>query len=179
HRILSQQTYNPTETMTLRKAYPADIPLIRDLAYKIWPHAYANILSQEQLDYMLKLLYDEKVLHEQIEGNIEFIIAYDGVHPVGFASFGLAEPAIYKLHKIYVLPSQQGKGTGRFIIEQLMKAMKAKGAMALQLNVNRQNNAKNFYEKLGFVVIKEEDIDIGNGYYMNDYVMEKKLMSEV
>ena len=179
HRILSQQTYNPTETMTLRKAYPADIPLIRDLAYKIWPHAYANILSQEQLDYMLKLLYDEKVLHEQIEGNIEFIIAYDGVHPVGFASFGLAEPTIYKLHKIYVLPSQQGKGTGRFIIEQLMKAMKAKGAMALQLNVNRQNNAKNFYEKLGFVVIKEEDIDIGNGYYMNDYVMEKKLLSEV
>lgn len=179
HRLLSQQTYNPTETMTIRKAYPADIPLIRDMAYQIWPQTYGSILSQEQLDYMLNLLYSEKVLHEQIEGNIEFIIAYDGVHPVGFASFGLVEPTIYKLHKIYVLTSQQGKGTGRFIIEQLIKAMKAKGATALQLNVNRQNNAKNFYEKLGFVVMKEEDVDIGNGYYMNDYVMEKELRYEV
>jgi len=179
HRFLSQQTYNPTETMTIRKAYAADIPLIRDMAYKIWPQTYGSILSQEQLDYMLTLLYSDKALHEQIEGNIEFVIAYDGVHPVGFASFGLTEPSVFKLHKIYVLPSQQGKGTGRFIIEQLMKAMKAKGAASLQLNVNRQNNAKSFYEKLGFVVMREEDVDIGNGYYMNDYVMEKSLKPEV
>ena len=165
--------------MTIRKAYPADIPLIRDMAYKIWPQTYGSILSQEQIDYMLNLLYSEKVLHQQMEENIEFIIVYDDVHPVGFASFGLTEPQVYKLHKIYVLPSQQGKGTGRFIIDQLVEAMKTKGATSLQLNVNRQNNAKNFYEKLGFVVIKEEDIDIGNGYFMNDYVMEKTLMSEV
>jgi len=178
HRILSQQTYNPTETMTIRKAYPGDIPLIRDMAYKIWPQTYGSILSQEQIDYMLNLLYSEKILHEQMEENIEFIIVYDGVHSVGFASFSLTEPKIYKLHKIYVLPSQQGRGTGRFIIDQLVKAMKSRGATSLQLNVNRQNNAKNFYEKLGFVVIKEEDIDIGNGYFMNDYVMEKKLSME-
>ena len=94
HRILSQQTYNPTETMTIRKAYPADIPLIRDMAYKIWPQTYGSILSQEQLDYMLNLLYSEKALHEQMEGNIEFILVYDGVHPVGFASFGLTEPSV-------------------------------------------------------------------------------------
>jgi ribosomal protein S18 acetylase RimI-like enzyme len=160
--------------MVIRKAYPADIPLIRDMAYKIWPVTYGSILSQEQLDYMLKLIYNEKVLHEQMEQHIEFIIVYDGVHPVGFASSSLIEPQVYKLHKIYVLPSQQGKGTGRFIIDQLVKAMKAKGATTLQLNVNRHNNAKAFYEKLGFAVIKEEDIDIGNGYFMNDYVMEKK-----
>jgi ribosomal protein S18 acetylase RimI-like enzyme len=161
--------------MTIRKAYPGDIPLIRDMAYKIWPQTYGSILSQEQIDYMLNLFYSEKGLHEQMENNVEFIIVYDGVHPVGFASFGLTEPQVYKLHKIYVLPSQQGRGTGRFIIEQLEKAMKLKGAVSLQLNVNRQNNAKSFYEKLGFTVIKEEDIDIGNGYFMNDYVMEKKL----
>ena len=175
HRILSQQTYNPTETMTIRKAFPADIPLIRDMAYKIWPSTYGSILSQQQIDYMLDLFYSEKALHEQMEQHIEFIIVYDGVHPVGFASFGLSEPRVYKLHKIYVLPSQQGRGTGRFIIDQLVNAMKTKDATSLQLNVNRQNNAKSFYEKLGFTVIKEEDIDIGKGYFMNDYVSEKKL----
>jgi protease PrsW len=178
HRLLSQQTFNPTETMTLRKAYPADIPLIREMAYKIWPVTYGSILSQEQLDYMLELIYSEQALKEQMEKNHEFIIVYDGVHPVGFASFSLIEPQTYKLHKIYVLPSQQGKGTGRFIIDQLVKAMKSKGAASLQLNVNRHNNAKTFYEKLGFTVIREEDIDIGKGYFMNDYVMEKKLMQE-
>ena len=176
HRLLSQQTYNPTATMVIRKAYPADIPLIRDMAYKIWPITYESILAPEQIDYMLKMIYSEKVLQEQMANNIEFIIVYDGVHPVGFASFSLIEPQVYKLHKIYVLPSQQGKGTGRFIIDQLIKAMKAKGTTTLQLNVNRHNNAKVFYEKLGFTVIKEEDIDICNGYFMNDYVMEKQLI---
>ncbi len=178
HRLLSQQTHNPTETMILRKAYPADIPLIRDMAYKIWPVTYGNILAPEQLDYMLRLIYDEKVLQEQMEKNIEFILVYDGVHPVGFASFSLIEPQVFKLHKIYVLPSQQGKGTGRFIIDQLTTAMKKKGATTLQLNVNRHNNARAFYEKMGFVVIKEEDVAIGNGYFMNDYVMEKYLSKE-
>ena len=175
HRLLSQQTFNPTETMTIRKAYPGDIPLIRDMAYKIWPDTYSSILSKEQIDYMLDLLYSEKVLHQQMRQNNEFIIVYDGVHAVGFASFSLTEPQVYKLHKIYVLPSRQGKGTGRYIIDQLVKAMKAKGGISLLLNVNRENNAKSFYEKSGFVVIKEEDIDIGNGYFMNDYVMEKIL----
>lgn len=175
HRMLSQQTFNSIETMAIRKAYPADIPLIRDMAYKIWPLTYGSILSKEQLDYMLDLFYSEKELHEQMEKHTEFIIVYDGVHAVGFASFSLSAPQLYKLHKIYVLPSQQGKGTGRYIIDQLEKAMKAKGATTLQLNVNRHNTAKSFYEKLGFAVIKEEDIDIGSGYFMNDYVMEKRL----
>jgi RsiW-degrading membrane proteinase PrsW (M82 family)/ribosomal protein S18 acetylase RimI-like enzyme len=175
HRRLSQQTYKPTETMSIRKAYPHDIPLIRDLTYKIWPATYSNILSKEQIDYMMNLMYSEKSLQEQMQQNHEFALIYDGVEPIGFASFSLIAPKVFKLHKIYVLPSQQGRGTGRFAIEQLVKAMKSKGATALLLNVNRQNNAKEFYEKIGFAVVKEEDIDIGNGYFMNDYVMERKL----
>ena len=110
-----------------------------------------------------------------MEEGVEFILIYEDDQPAGFAAFSRIQPEVYKLHKIYVLPAQQGKGTGRFIIDEVIKAIKQVGAMALQLNVNRNNNAKLFYEKLGFVVIREEDIDIGNGYFMNDYVMEKKL----
>jgi Acetyltransferases len=84
----------------------------------------------------------------------------------------MAEPGIYKLHKIYVLPYNQGKGTGKFVITEIIRAISRKGGKGLQLNVNRNNKAKDFYEKMGFVVIREEDIDIGNGYFMNDYVME-------
>jgi RsiW-degrading membrane proteinase PrsW (M82 family)/ribosomal protein S18 acetylase RimI-like enzyme len=175
HRRLSQKTYRPTESMALRKAFPHDIPLIRDMAYKIWPVTYGGILTKDQLDYMLDLLYSEKKLGEDMEKGIQFAMLYDGVEPIGFASIGMTEPQVYKLHKLYVLPSYQGKGAGKFIINELIKVIKQKGAAILLLNVNRNNPAKSFYEKLGFTVIKEEDVDIGNGYFMNDYVMEKKI----
>jgi GNAT superfamily N-acetyltransferase len=175
HRRYSQQTYRPTETMALRKAYPHDIPLIRDMAYKIWPVTYGSILLKDQLDYMLGLLYSEARLAADMEKGTEFVMLYDGVQPIGFAAIGLEEPQVYKLHKIYVLPSYQGKGAGKFIINELTTAIKRKGATTLLLNVNRHNPARGFYENLGFAVIKEEDVDIGNGYFMNDYVMEKKV----
>ena len=85
------------------------------------------------------------------------------------------EHNIYKLDKIYVLPSQQGKGTGKFVIDYIVNEIKQKGATALQLQVHRKNKAINFYEKLGFVIIEEKDFDIGHGIFMNDYVMEKQL----
>ena len=175
HRKLSQQTYNPMETMSLRKAYEHDIPLIRDLAFKIWPSTYSNIISKEQIDYMLDLMYSEQSLAEQMQKGIEFVIAYDGVAPVGFASVGLVEAGVYKLHKLYVLPSQHGRGTGRFLTNAVIKAARAKGATTLRLNVNRQNPAVEFYKKMGFLIAAEQDLDIGNGYLMVDYVMEKDL----
>jgi ribosomal protein S18 acetylase RimI-like enzyme len=164
-------------TMTIRKANPADAALIRDLAWQIWPPTYSSILTLEQIDYMLNLLYSEKILKEQMEQGVEFMVVEGQGNAVGFASYGLTGAGIYKLHKIYVLPAMQGKGTGRFIIDEVIKNIKAKGATTLQLNVNRENNAKSFYERLGFSVVKEEDIDIGNGYFMNDYVMEIKVGS--
>ena len=124
---------------------------------------------------MLDLIYSEASLQKQMNDNHHFIIVHEGDQPVGFASYSETGPQIYKLHKIYVLPTQQGKGTGRFVIDQVVRTIKARGANRLQLNVNRNNKAKDFYEKLGFAAIGEENIDIGNGYFMNDYVMEKKL----
>jgi ribosomal protein S18 acetylase RimI-like enzyme len=123
---------------------------------------------------MMSLMYSEEALKKQMKEKHEFIIVSDGLEPVGFASFSLLETGIYKLHKIYVMPQNQGKGTGRFVINEIIKAIIRKGGKGLQLNVNRNNKAKDFYEKLGFTLIKEEDIDIGEGYFMNDYVMEKK-----
>ena len=61
------------------------------------------------------------------------------------------------------------------MIDYILDEIKQKGAKALELQVHRQNKARNFYEKLGFVIIKEKDFDIGNGFFMNDYVMEKVL----
>jgi ribosomal protein S18 acetylase RimI-like enzyme len=131
-------------------------------------------MEKEKLDYMLELIYSEQSLREQMKKGHEFILVSQDDNEVGFASSSMIEPGTCKLHKIYVLPSEQGRGTGRFIIDYLLAKIKAKGVRALRLNVKRDNPAKSFYEKMGFSIIGEEDIDIGKGYFMEDYVMEKK-----
>lgn len=161
--------------LKIRKATSKDIPLIRELTFKVWPQTYAAIVSREQIEYMMEMMYSEASLLKQMNDGCRFIIAYDNNEPVGFASCQETEPSLFKLHKIYVLNSQQGKGTGKFMIEYLLNDIRQKGGSALQLQVNRHNKARNFYEKLGFVTIQEADFDIGNGYFMNDYIMEKKL----
>jgi diamine N-acetyltransferase len=162
--------------LKIRKAATGDIPLIRQLTFKIWPQTYAAILSQQQIDYMLEMMYSEASLKKQMsEDDCQFIFVYDDTEPVGFSAYEQIKPTTWKLQKIYILASQQGKGTGKFVIDYIIKEIQELGANALQLQVNRNNNAKGFYEKIGFTVIEEADFDIGNGFFMNDYVMEKKL----
>ena len=100
-------------------------------------------------------------------------------NPIGFASFSMQNQLnhkLAKLHKLYVLPQQQHKGAGRLLLNFIIEEAKKSGAGFIELNVNRHNqSALNFYFKNDFITIKEEDIDIGSGYFMNDYVMQKKL----
>jgi len=159
----------------IRKANADDIPLIRELCYKVWPQTFASILSQDKIDYMLEYMYSAASLKKQMDEGSQFILVSENDEPVGYAAYLHKDHNIYKLDKIYVLQSQQGKGTGRFVVDYVVHEIKKKGATALQLQVHRQNKAINFYEKLGFVIIEEKDFDIGEGFFMNDYVMERKL----
>ena len=160
----------------IKKAGPGDIPLIRELTFRVWPQTYASILSQEQIDYMLEMMYSVNSLKDQMtEQECQFIIVYDDGDPVGFASYSEEDLKRWKLNKIYVLQNQQGKGTGKYVINYIIEEIKKQNATSLFLQVNRYNNAKTFYEKLGFTEIDFINLDIGNGYFMNDYVMEKKL----
>lgn len=175
HRHLSQQTFHPTARLSIRKAFHSDIPVIRNLAERIWPATYESILTPEQISYMMNLMYSETALQKDMQNNIDFILLLDSNVPVGFAAYGWVSPGVCKLHKIYVLRELQGKGMGSFIILEIITRLQLAGANALQLNVNRYNTAKDFYEKMGFTILREEDIDIGGGYYMNDYVMERQI----
>ena len=104
-----------------------------------------------------------------------FVFVDDNDEAVGYASYQEIEPGLFKLHKLYVLPSQQGKGTGRFMVDYIIEHARQLGGNTLQLQVNRKNKARDFYERLGFTVTGEFDFDIGNGFVMDDYVMAKKL----
>ncbi len=157
-----------------------DIPLIRELTFRVWPQTYASILPQDQIDYMLEMMYSESSLKKQItEEGCKFIIVFEDGNPVGFASYNEEEPQRWKLNKIYVLQNQQGKGTGKYVINYIIEEIKKQNAASLFLQVNQDNNAKTFYEKLGFNEVDFINLDIGKGYFMNDYVMEKNLKSDV
>ncbi len=161
--------------LTIRNATIDDIDLIRDLTFQVWPQTYSHLLAPKQISYMLDLLYSKASLEKQMTEGHQFIIVLEKDAPAGFASYSEITPHIFKLHKLYILPQHHGGGKGRFIIEHIEKDILTKGAKALQLNVNRNNIAKTFYKKLGFEIIRTEDIDIGKGYFMNDFIMEKNL----
>ena len=148
---------------------------IRAIAKEVWPIAYGAILSQEQLDYMMEMMYSVSSLREQAnEKGIHFILATENDISVGYAAYehnynGMLKT---KIHKIYVLSNQQRKGIGRILIDYITNEATQNKQEALLLNVNKNNIAQHFYKKLGFDISYEEIIDIGNDYVMDDYVME-------
>lgn len=154
------------------------IPTIQNLAERTWKVAYTSIITPEQMSYMLEMFYSETSLLKQMQDGHQFIIAKDRYDPVGFASYSPKSadlPTIYRLHKIYIAPGHQGKGIGKLMIGYIVNDIGFYNATDLELNVNRHNKALHFYETLGFKIIKEEDIDIGSGYFMNDYVLNLSL----
>ncbi|HUX83811.1 MAG TPA: GNAT family N-acetyltransferase [Chitinophagaceae bacterium] len=153
-----------------------DMPLVRGLAEKIWPAAYSSILSPEQIRYMMDLLYSNSSLERQIsQDGHRFLLAFREEEPLGFASFGSLGGEGFKLHKLYVLPSSQGSGIGKMLMDQVIGEAKTSLVTFLELNVNRFNPARKFYERLGFRVLREVDIPIGGGFFMNDYIMRLPL----
>lgn len=165
------------QQLVIHTAHEQDIPIIQQLAHQIWPVTYGSLMSADRLQYMLQLIYSVEALqHQMQELGHTFLLATIGEQPVGFASFSAtAAPNIYKLHKIYISTHIQGKGIGKSLVDEVVDRITPLQAVALILNVKRDNPARSFYEKLGFVITREEDIDIGNGYFMNDYVMKRKL----
>jgi ribosomal protein S18 acetylase RimI-like enzyme len=153
------------------------LQVVADLASAIWPVAYAAILSKEQLHYMLDKFYNLEALQKQLENGQVFYLAQNEKNEfVGFVAYEInCEPNKTKIHKIYVLPETQGTGLGRQLFDLVKTKAQENQQTAIFLNVNKYNNAQKFYQKLGFTITKEEVIDIGKGYVMDDYVMEVEI----
>jgi diamine N-acetyltransferase len=163
----------------IKKSGIDSLPVIAALAKKIWPVAYKDITPIDQINYMLELFYSDSSLLNQVTTlGHQFILVTDENTPIGFASYSVKsseEPTIYRLHKLYVDCIYQGKGIGKMLIDFIVTDIKKENGTYLELNVNRENIAKEFYSKLGFIITKEEDRDIGNNFFMNDYVMKLEL----
>jgi ribosomal protein S18 acetylase RimI-like enzyme len=159
--------------MQIKKIAPEELAIIQEIAHKTWPDTFRNILSVTQIDYMLEWMYNLDTLSNQVKSGHEFYVFEEKNIVLGFIGIEPfhPDPDSLKIHKLYVLPESQGLGVGKQLIEKSKEVAFENGISNLVLNVNRFNNAVEFYTHLGFTVVKEEDIDIGNGYLMEDYVM--------
>ena len=161
------------KSVEIRDAVAGEEHIISDLAWRTWWTAYKDIISEQQIRFMLETLYNEDTLRQLIDSaDQQFIILRDNEIACGFAAYSARhdDPAAYKLHKLYVLPDCQGKGFGRQLVQEVSARLRSQNITKLDLNVNRRNPAFNFYRALGFEVLRQEDIPIGP-FWMNDYVM--------
>ncbi|SMP29314.1 GNAT family N-acetyltransferase [Chryseobacterium profundimaris] len=162
--------------MKFIQAKEKDIPLIQNLAKRSWEAAYGEILSPEQIEYMLRTLYSQNEISLQIRNiNYHYYLIFDEINNSfeGFIGYENSyQKYTTKLHRIYLVPESKGKGVGRAAIDFLKDKVSAGNDRRIILNVNKNNQAKKFYESQGFTVFNEVVVDIGSGFVMDDYEME-------
>ena len=163
----------------VRRIGPEDIMLIHDMAEVVFRHTYRDILSPEQMEYMMDWMYSSSSLARQMKEGHVYYVAFCGDAPCGYVSVqpdGIADDGriVWHLQKIYVLPSEQGNGLGRILFDKVMEHVVRESygrPGLLELNVNRNNPAVGFYQHLGLRILRQGDFHIGSGFYMNDYIM--------
>ena len=163
---------------TIRMATLEDCPLIHEMAWKIFPQTYKDLITPEQNDFMMEWMYSLPNLKKQMteEGRV-YQLAYDGSRLVGYVSVQQQGDDLFHLQKIYVLPSEQGTGCGAFLFRAAEAYIKKvhPAPCTVELNVNRGNKAIGFYEHMGMRKVRQGDFPIGNGFYMTDYIMGKEI----
>jgi ribosomal protein S18 acetylase RimI-like enzyme len=160
--------------MVFTIASKEQLPIVRDLAYRIWPDTYGTTHTIEELDYMLSKFYAVDALEQQIENGHVFVLAEENDTFIGFVAYELFSEHTNstKIHKLYVLPQTQGRGIGKALVDYVREEAIINKNEKLFLNVNKLNKAKDFYHRYGFTITKDIIIDIGEGFVMDDYVME-------
>lgn len=167
---------------TIRSASTEDISLIHDMAEIVFRQTYKDILSEAQMEFMMDWMYSEPNISEQmLVLNHKYFIAEEDGEPCGYMSIERERPSRededepieqYHLQKLYILPEYQGRGYGKALFDKAVSFVKeiSTGPARINLNVNRNNNAVSFYEKMNMKVTAQGDFPIGSGFYMNDYI---------
>lgn len=162
-------------TTVLPATSKKDFNTIADLAHIIWTEHYTPIIGEQQVSYMLDTFQSAQAMEDQVKIGYNYYLLQHENTPVGYFSFNQKDTFLF-LSKLYVLSSERGKGIGRKAIEFIEDQANKLGKNKIRLTVNKYNrNSIAAYEKIGFVNINAIVQDIGNGFVMDDYVLEKTL----
>lgn len=159
--------------IAIRPATKQDFSLIRRLADEVFPATYTPLLPEGQVEYMMEMMYSAEALQEQLQSGHRFFLGYVGGEPAGYLSIEQQGDSLFHLHKLYVLPRFQRSGLGRALFKEAVQEVRRRGVLParIELNVNRENKALGFYERIGMQRDRVVDIKIGEGFEMNDYIM--------
>lgn len=155
-----------------------EIPALIELARDTWNRHYPSIISQAQIDYMLAQRYTPAQIRSQLSRrDIWWDTLKRGDELVAFAQYELTEkPDEMKLDKLYVRHALRGQGLGSLLLQHVQNEARARGCRRLRLQVNKNNvSAIGAYQKQGFGIAESAVFDIGGGFVMDDYIMEKAL----
>lgn len=155
-----------------------ELKRIRLLADQVWPETYKEILTQEQISYMMEMMYAQNVMENELHSGVFFYICKVDGKDAGYITLSASReaPGRAKLHKVYLLPDHQGCGIGQKMLAFACEKCAEKGFSSVYLTVNKQNfKAQKAYKRADFIVEDAVCCDIGNGFVMDDFIMGKEL----
>jgi GNAT superfamily N-acetyltransferase len=155
----------------------AQVAEVARMAREVWNEYYVPIIGQAQVDYMVAKFQTAEAMQAQIDAGYEYFQIQQGDASgkiIGYAAIRHdASDACLFISKLYVLAAHRKSGAGRNCLELIEHIARERGATDLWLTVNKGNPSVRAYERLGFQIAEAIVMDIGGGYVMDDYRMEK------
>ena len=155
----------------------AGIAEMSAMATEIVREHFDPIIGKAQNDYMLQKFQTVDAIRDQLAHGYQYYFVLEAGHRVGFLAFYPREEVMY-LSKLYLYKTERWKGYSRQMVDFVAGKARNAGLPAIELNVNRDNSAVHAYEKLGFQMIRTEKNDIGEGFFMDDFVFRLELKGE-
>lgn len=156
-----------------------DIAEVARLAQEIWQEHYVQIIGQDQVDYMLEKFQSRDAITQQLAREYEYFLVLDRGQSAGYIGV-VPDPGASKLllSKIYIRKEVRGRGLGKEAFEFVEKLCRQRGIVTIRLTVNK-NNARSitWYQRRGFTNVGSAVQDIGEGFVMDDFIMEKTIVS--
>ena len=174
-----------TDVRFTRVRSDEEVRRVAALAASIWHEYYVPLIGAAQVEYMVAKFQSAEAMLEQIQRGDEYFMIERGPSPANDASppqlLGYldvrADAAARSLFisKLYLTRVLRGGGIGRRALQFVEQLARERGLDTLWLTVNKRNPAVSVYQKCGFHIAAELCIDIGQGYVMDDYRMERRL----
>lgn len=156
---------------------PADIETVAQLASVIWTEHYTAIIGAEQVAYMVREFQSPGAIQLQLKQGYRYYLLHADGSSVGYCSIQQRARTLF-LSKLYVLKSYRGRGIGRAAVDFIVQQAQAGGCTSISLTVNKYNHPSiHAYQQLGFTIVDAVVTDIGGSFVMDDYVMEKEVVS--
>lgn len=152
-----------------------DIKQTAFIAAEIWHEHFTPIIGEQQVNYMLDKFQSEHAISEQIQQGYTYFALMNDNQQIGYTGIKTQQDCLF-LSKLYIKKDFRGCGYSKVMLDQIEKEAKQNNKSIIRLTCNKNNaNSLAVYKKLGFQIVRQEKTDIGNGFYMDDFILEKQL----